>query len=66
MKLDDRQIARHLAWMLLIKLLALLALWWLFVHNHRIEIDAAVMARQVGTLPACSHGASVTGVSRDK
>jgi hypothetical protein len=66
MKLDDRQIARRLAWVLLIKLLALLALWWLFVHDHRVEVDAAVMARQVGSLPASGHGASVTGASRDQ
>lgn len=66
MNTDHHRLVRHLGWAVLIKLLALLLLWWWFVHDRRVEVDASVMAGQVGSQPAGDHGATVNGVSRDQ
>lgn len=69
MKLDDRQIVRRLAWVMLIKLLALTLLWWHFVRPQRIEVDAEQMqTRVIGTAsaPAPSAPAIAAGALRDQ
>ena len=44
MKMNDRRLLRNLALAILIKLLLLSALWWMFVRDQRVQVDAAVVA----------------------
>lgn len=69
MKLDDRQIVRRLAWVLVLKLLALTLLWWHFVRPQQVEVDAERMQSRVsGTSSASASSASAitTGALRDQ
>jgi len=43
----DRHLLRKLAAVLLLKLLVLTALWWGFVRDQRVPVDAARAALQV-------------------
>lgn len=43
MKMNDRRLLRNLALAILIKLLLLSALWWMFVRDQRVQVDAAAM-----------------------
>lgn len=43
--------ARHLGWLIVVKLLALVALWWCFVRDARVEVDAQDMSRQLAPNP---------------
>jgi len=40
--LDDRRLVREITIVLVLKLCALIALWWLFIADHRVEVDEAV------------------------
>ncbi|HJV52704.1 MAG TPA: hypothetical protein VJ652_14650 [Noviherbaspirillum sp.] len=42
--MNDRRLLRNLALAILIKLLLLSALWWMFVRDQRVQVDAAAMA----------------------
>lgn len=44
---DDSRLLRHLATAVVVKLAVLAALWWLFVHDHRVPTDAAHTADHV-------------------
>lgn len=44
---DDHRLFRHLAWVVVIKLLALGGLWWVFVQDQRVDTDAAAAAQHV-------------------
>lgn len=46
---SDRKLTRKLAWMLVVKLVALVLLWWLFVHDQRVEVDGDAAATQLLT-----------------
>lgn len=48
---DERRLVRHLAWVVVIKLVALTALWWVFVRDQRVSHDAAAAAQHL-TAPA--------------
>lgn len=42
--MNDRRLLRNLALAILIKLLLLTALWWMFVRDQRVQVDAATLA----------------------
>jgi hypothetical protein len=43
--------ARHFGWLIVVKLLALVALWWCFVRDARVEVDVQAMSRQLAPNP---------------
>jgi len=47
MNLQDRTLVRKLAFVLVLKLLVLVALWWFFVHEQRMAVDSAGIATQL-------------------
>jgi len=48
MKSDDRRLIRHLAMAVVLKLLLLCALWWVFVRDAHVTIDAEQTAEHMG------------------
>lgn len=46
MKPNDQQLVRRLVLVLLIKLVLLFGLWWSFVRDQRVTVDASGMALQ--------------------
>lgn len=44
---QDKTLVRKLAVVLLLKLLVLLALWWIFVREQRVAVDADAAATQL-------------------
>ncbi len=48
---NDKRLLRHLVLAVLIKLAAVMALWWMFVRDARVEVDAErAGARVVGAI----------------
>ncbi|MFG6486943.1 cytochrome oxidase putative small subunit CydP [Roseateles sp. BYS78W] len=52
---DEHRLVRHLAWVVVIKLLALVGLWWMFVRDQHVSTDAAAAARHLAA-PAPDQG----------
>jgi hypothetical protein len=53
MNLQDRTLVRKLAFVLVIKLVVLVALWWGFVRDQRVPVDVDAAASQMlGDRPA--------------
>lgn len=53
MRFHDRSLIRKLAVVLVIKLAVLTGLWWGFVREQRVPVDAqAAAAQMLGTRPA--------------
>lgn len=52
---DERRLVRHLAWVVVIKLLALVGLWWMFVRDAHVRIDATAAAQRLAA-PAPDQG----------
>jgi len=46
MKPVDQMLVRRLAWVLVIKLAVLFGLWWGFVRDQRVTVDASGMLTQ--------------------
>jgi len=44
---QDKTLVRKLAVVLLLKLLVLLALWWIFVREQRVAVDTDAAATQL-------------------
>ncbi len=44
---QDRTLLRKLIWTVLIKLIALSALWWLFIRDAQVAVDESSAARQL-------------------
>ncbi len=56
---DENRLVRHLAIAILVKLALLVALWWGFVRDHRVTVDADRAAAQIGaTAPIPLEGAA--------
>lgn len=51
MPYDERRLVRHLAWVAVIKLLALGGLWWAFVRDQRMNPAAAAAHHLATTAP---------------
>jgi len=49
MRTDSTRLVRHLVIAVLVKLALLLALWWLFVRDHRVPVDAEQAAAHLVT-----------------
>jgi len=57
MKRNPRQLRTHLIVALLIKLAALVLIWWFFVRGEAVDINADFMATHMG-IPVISQGVS--------
>ncbi len=53
----DKPLARNLALVLLLKLALLLALWWGFVREQRVPVDADKIAAQLLQAVTSAEGA---------
>jgi hypothetical protein len=52
---DERRLTRHIAWAVALKLALLAALWWFFVRDDRVSVDAARAAAHLSA-PAPPQG----------
>ena len=52
---DEQRLVRHLVWVIVNKLLALAALWWVFVRDQRVSADAAAATQHLAA-PALAQG----------
>lgn len=55
MSTDERRLARHITWAIVVKLAVLATLWWLFVRNDQVSVDASTAAAHLRA-PAAPHG----------
>jgi cytoskeletal protein RodZ len=56
MRLTDQRLVRHLAWMVVVKLIVLAALWWWFVREQRVTLDANDAAQHLAAPTPVSGG----------
>jgi multidrug resistance efflux pump len=49
---NDHRLLRHLVIAVVVKLLILTALWWFFIRDNRVPVDADTSAQQMGLSPA--------------
>ncbi|MCZ4312195.1 hypothetical protein O4H66_02155 [Comamonadaceae bacterium G21597-S1] len=49
---DERRLLRHLVIAVTVKLVVLTALWWVFVRDNHVQVDAEQSAQQLGITPA--------------
>ena len=49
---DERRLLRHLVFAVVVKLVILIALWWVFVRDQHVQVDAESSAQQLGIPPA--------------
>jgi hypothetical protein len=47
--MTDRRLFRHLAVAVLLKLLALTVLWWAFIRDARVDVDANQAVSRLGS-----------------
>jgi len=52
---DERRLTRHIAWAVALKLALLAALWWFFVRDDRVSVDASLAAAHLSA-PASEQG----------
>lgn len=55
---DERRLKRHLTTAVVVKLLVLLALWWVFVRDQRVSVDPAQAAAHFGAAAPATATAS--------
>jgi hypothetical protein len=48
MTIPDKQLLRHLAIAVLIKLAVLTVLWWVFIRDAGVSVDAAAIGARLG------------------
>ncbi len=48
MRNSDKRLVRHLLIAVLVKLVLLAGLWWLFIRDARVDVDAAAIASRLG------------------
>lgn len=44
MQNEERRLVRHLAWVVIVKLVVLTAIWWAFVREQRVSADVNATA----------------------
>ncbi|QZI73310.1 hypothetical protein K5F93_14205 [Pseudomonas protegens] len=54
---SDQRLRRHLLIAVLIKLAVLTVLWWLFIRDTHVSVDATVIGNRLG-VPTSTQGAS--------
>lgn len=64
MNLNDRRLLRYLVNAVLLKLAVLALLWWVFVRDARVPVDADATARKVGAEAVVSTQGLTQGVSK--
>ncbi|MCK6394732.1 cytochrome oxidase putative small subunit CydP [Zoogloea sp.] len=47
----DHRLRRHLAWVIVLKLVLLTALWWGFIRDARVSVSPQDMSRQFAPHP---------------
>lgn len=47
----ERRLRRELILLVIVKLIALTAIWWLFIRDVRVAVDASTAARHFTTAP---------------
>lgn len=52
---DEHRLVRHLAWVVVIKPLALVGLWWMFVRDQHVRTDATAAGQHLAA-PAPDQG----------
>lgn len=57
MTISDKRLLRHLLTAVLIKLVLLSVLWWLFIRDAHVSVDANVVGNRFG-VPTSAQGAS--------
>ncbi|WP_296227102.1 cytochrome oxidase putative small subunit CydP [Ralstonia sp. UBA689] len=53
---NDRRLVRHLLVIVTIKVAVLGALWWVFVRDARVAVDAERAADRLIMTPSAAHG----------
>jgi hypothetical protein len=53
---NDRRLVRHLLVIVTLKVAVLAALWWVFVRDHRVPVDAERAADRFGVTPPAQQG----------
>ncbi|WP_198139526.1 cytochrome oxidase putative small subunit CydP [Ralstonia sp. A12] len=53
---NDRRLVRHLLIVVTIKVAVLGALWWTFVRDHQVPVDAERAADRLGVTPPAQGG----------
>jgi len=48
---SDSLLRRHLGWIIAIKLVALLALWWVFIRDAGVRVDPGAVSRHLAPNP---------------
>ena len=51
---DERRLTRHLVLAVVVKLALLAGLWWAFIGDFRVVVDADTAAAQFGSTPTTS------------
>lgn len=44
MQASDRKLLHEIVVVVVLKLVLITALWWVFIHDHKVEVDTARMA----------------------
>ena len=66
MDLRDRRLRKELAIILIVKILAISALWWYFVRETRVAVDSTTAAHHLGTAPQPAIAPTRQGKSNDQ
>jgi hypothetical protein len=45
--MNDKNLAKKLTWMVLLKIAALYLLWWLFISDQKVEVTAETMSHVI-------------------
>lgn len=65
MDLRDRRFRREIGVILIIKILAIIALWWWFVRDVRVTVDTTTTAQHFGTSVWPTQNPTLQGNSHD-
>lgn len=65
MNLADRKLVRDITFVIVIKLIFITALWWAFIRDAKVSVDAGTMASQMAA-PARSGHSTHTGDLHDQ
>ena len=66
MDLRDRRLRRELAIILIVKILAISALWWCFVRDTRVAVDSEAAAHHLGSTQPPAIAPTRQGKSNDQ
>ena len=61
----DQGLLRHIAVVVVVKLVLITALWWVFVRDAKVAVDSAAMAAQISA-PSTSKQSLPAGETHDQ